>query len=107
MPTHAADLFDTKIAEELANTEHLADDAQSNETNIRKRHRKELHVCMDTQVASRVQRLKKTVANRNTQQPWILITAAVEVGFIDHFTLEGKDANKMRERSRISTSTTE
>jgi hypothetical protein len=62
---------------------------------------------MDLQVATRVQRLKKAVADKDTQQLWILTTAAIEASFVDYFSLKGKEADRMRGRSKIRTTTTD
>ena len=42
---------------------------------------------MDEEVAERVQRLKDAVASKDTQRLWMLITAAIEAGFVKHFQL--------------------
>ena len=62
---------------------------------------------MDLQLATGVQRLRKAVADTDTQQLWILVTAAIEAGFVDYFSLKGKDADNMNGRSKIRTTLTD
>ena len=73
----------------------------STEAEIRKKHKKALHQKMDTQIESRLQRMKKAIRDKDTQQLWILITAAIEAAYVDYFKLKGKEADKMRGRSKV------
>lgn len=75
------------------------------ENKIRNQHKKALHNAMDVHLATRTQRLKNAVANKDTQQMWILITASIEAGFVDYFSLTGKEADRMKGRSKVRTTT--
>ena len=81
------------------------DDKPTPDNHLRKQQKKLLHDAMDAQLATRVQRLKKAVAEKDTQQLWMLTTAAMETGFVDYFSLEGKNADQMKGRSKVRTTT--
>ena len=58
---------------------------------------------MNVQLATRIQRLRCAVATKDTQQLWILITAAIVAGFVGDFSLKGNYADRMKGRSKIRT----
>ena len=68
---------------------------------IRKRNREELHKEIDDQFERREHRLKHAVKSKDTSMQWDLVAAAVETTVIKVFKPEGKDAGKMKGRSRI------
>lgn len=70
------------------------------ETSIRKNHRESFHACMNEALAERVQRLNDAVVCRDTEQLWMLITAAIEAGFFKHLNLSGTHADKMKRQKQ-------
>ena len=69
---------------------------------IRKLTIKELHDEMDKQVARRASRFQYAALMRDTTTQWDLVAAAVEEANISYHGLAGRDATKMRGRSKIT-----
>ena len=57
---------------------------------------------MDEQADNRKWRLEGAAHRKDTSQQWDLITAAVEEANIRYHKLEGKEATKMRGRSKVT-----
>ena len=57
---------------------------------------------MNEAIDKRKHRLAYAVSTKDTITQWDLIAAGVEEGVIDYFELEGKEATKMKGRSRIT-----
>ena len=57
---------------------------------------------MDVAIGKREHRLKHVVKLKDTSMQWNLIAAGVEEGVIEFFKLEGKEATKMKGRSKIT-----
>jgi hypothetical protein len=73
-----------------------------NASKIRKKHLDELHKLMDDQIEKRDWRFQLAVFQSNTTRQWQLIAAAVEEANIIFHKLTGRDATKMRGRSKVS-----
>ena len=84
--------------EEKGNTHHEKTDEHS----IRKRNLEQLHVRMDEQHDKRKYRLQHAVEAKDTNTQWDLIAAIAEEANIDFHNLQGREATKMRGRSRIT-----
>jgi hypothetical protein len=72
------------------------------EHSIRHRNIEGLHKTMDQAIDKRKHRLDYAVSRRDTDTQWDLIAAGVEEGVVDFFKLQGKEATKMRGRSKIT-----
>ena len=72
------------------------------EHSIRKRNLEALHHEMDLATEKGKHRLRYAVKIKDTNMQWDLIAAGVEEGVIEFFKLEGKEATKMRGRSKIT-----
>ena len=57
---------------------------------------------MDLAIEKRKHRLRYAVKLKDTNMQWDLIAAGVEEGVIEFFQLKGKEATKMRGRSKIT-----
>ena len=57
---------------------------------------------MDLAIEKRKHRLRYAVKLKDTNMQWDLITAGVEERVIEFFQLKGKEATKMRGRSKIT-----
>ena len=110
-PTNFATLFQEKVDNEIK-AKQDAMDAEAREKNeepkkadenaIRKSNLDRLHGLMDKHIKSREFRLKKAVCLRDTTTQWDLIAAAAEEANIEFHGLSGKDAAKMKGRSKIT-----
>ena len=69
---------------------------------IRRQHIEDFHKCLDAAIEQRISRIKEAQAQGDTDRQWMLITAAVEQAAIEYLDLQGKDATRMRGRSRVS-----
>ena len=110
-PTNYATLFQEKVEKERkAKQETMDAEAKAkneeakkvDENEIRKINLDKLHALMDKHLNEREHRIKKAVAQRNTTMQWDLIAAAVEAANIEFHGLTGKEAAKMRGRSKIT-----
>ena len=57
---------------------------------------------MDEAIGKRKHRLAYVAMTKDTSTQWDIIAAGVEEGFIIFFELEGKEATKMKGRSKIT-----
>ena len=71
-------------------------------TSSGKRNLDSLHKAIDTAIEKKKHRLSYAVRIRDTSMQWDLIAAAVEEGVIEFFELKGKEATKMKGRSKIT-----
>ena len=89
-----------KKEEELANGNDKYQDEK--EHSIRQRNIDRLHDNMDETIKKKKHRLTFAAKIKDTSTQWDLIAAGVEEGVIECFELEGKEATKMKGRSRIT-----
>ena len=68
---------------------------------IRRKHLENLHEHMDEQMEKRQYRLKHAQEAGDTTTQWDLIAAATEEANIDYHQLKGREATKMRGRSKV------
>ncbi len=94
-PQSAAEAFEERIEKQMAEGQDL------NENAVRKEEKARLHEDIDEHLKAREHRMAFAAHQRNTNQLWDLITAAVESGFVKYFKLEGQDAKKIRGRSNV------
>jgi len=104
-------MLNQKIQKEVeeAHLKWEEDKAKGNESfqgeqehSIRKRNLDSLHKAIDTAIEKKKHRLSYAVRIRDTSMQWDLIVAAVEEGVIEFFELKGKEATKMKGRSKIT-----
>ena len=57
---------------------------------------------MDAAIEDRITRIETSQLHKDTERQWGLIAAAVEDAIIKEFNLEGKQATRMRGRSKVS-----
>ena len=72
------------------------------ENEIRQELKAELHEHMDQQSMKRIHRMALARFNKDTTWMWDLVAATVEQANIQFHNLQGKEATKMRGRSRIT-----
>ena len=61
-----------------------------------------LHKEMDGAMQKRKHRIRHAVSQKDTSMQWDILAAGVEEGVIDFFKLEGKEATKMKGRSKVT-----
>ena len=110
-PTNFASMLNQKIDEEaeevavkLEENKAIGNDTYEaeKEHSIRHINIEGLHQAMDQAIDKRKHRLDYAALQRDTDTQWDLIAAGVEEGVIDFFKLQGKEATKMRGRSKIT-----
>ena len=110
-PTNFAKLLEDKIQEEVQQEETKASEEeekgnthyeQTDDHSIRKKNMEQLHKLMDEQHDKRKYRLQHAVEAKDTNTQWDLIAAIAEEANIDFHNLQGREATKMRGRSRIT-----
>ena len=69
---------------------------------IRGRNMEEFHQLMDKHIEARKDRIARAESRKDTTVQWDLIAAAVEAANIEFHGLTGKEATKMRGRSKIT-----
>ena len=109
-PTNFATLFHEKVMEEVA-AQQVKEDRKSKEEGkepkevdqyaVRKDNLRKLHEHMDKQIDKRKHRLRHAPANKDTTTQWDLLAASSEEAVIDFLQLQGKEASKMRGRSKV------
>ena len=109
-PINFAWMFNQQIEKEVEEA-HLKREEEKNKGNedfegeqeysIRKRNLGSLQKEIDTAMGKREHRLSYAVKFKDTSVQWDLIAAGVEEGVIEFFKLEGKEATKMKGRSKI------
>ena len=72
------------------------------EHDIRKRNLDQPHERMDEAIGERKHRLAYAAMIKDTSTQWDIIAAGVEEGVINFFELEGKEATKMKGRSKVT-----
>ena len=109
-PTDFAELFEAKLQEEVTrqqdimNEQSKVDGSEPNtadQNKIRKQHIEILHGHMDEQISKRHYRLLQAQVAGDTTIQWDLIAAAMEEANIDYHQLKGREATKMRGRSKV------
>ena len=68
---------------------------------VRKQHIEILHGHMDEQIRKRHHRLTQAQAAGDTTVQWDLVAAATEEANIDYHQLRGREATKLRGRSKV------
>ena len=110
-PTNFATLFQEKVDKEIKAKQETMDaeakekheePKKADDNAIRKNNLEQLHALMDKHINNREFRLKKAVCLRDTTTQWDLIAAAAEDANIEFHGLTGKDAAKMKGRSKIT-----
>ena len=110
-PTNFAWMFNQKIEKQVEETQAKREEEKAKgnddfkgeqEHSIRKRGLDSLHKAIDTAIGKKKHRLSYAVRQRDTSMQWDLIVAAVEEGVIEFFELKGKEATKMKGRSKIT-----
>ena len=110
-PTNFAALFQDKVDEDIARKQEEAESQAETKGEepkpvdsnaIRKTHLARLHDLIDKHLGKREFRLLQAKAKKDTDRQWQLIAAAVEDANIEFHLLEGKDAKKMRGRSKVT-----
>ena len=110
-PTNFAALFQDKVDEDIARKQEEAESQAETKGEepkpvdsnaIRKTHLARLHDLIDKHLEKREYRLLQAKAKKDTDRQWQLIAAAVEDANIEFHLLEGKDAKKMRGRSKVT-----
>ena len=72
------------------------------ENKIRKEELEELHRHMDLQLEKRKYRLMEAEIRKDTTMQWDLIAAATEEANIQYHNLQGREATKMKGRSKLN-----
>ena len=92
---------ETKASEEEEEEEGNTHYEQADDHSIRKKNMEQLHKLMDEQHDKRKYRLQHAAEAKDTDAQWDLIAAIAEEANIEFHNLQGKEATKMRGRSRI------
>ena len=111
-PTNFAELFEDKVQRKVSEAKEKAESGQNddganekgkdaNENEVRREMLQELRKLMDAAIERGKARLHLAAHDRNTGLQWDLITAAVEQANIEFHGLKGKEAKKMRGRSKV------
>ena len=111
-PTNFAELFEEKVQRKVSEAKAKAEPEKdgdganqkgkdANENEVRREMLQELRKLMDAAIGRRKAMLHLAAHNRNTVMQWDLITAAVEQANIEFHGLKGKEAKKMRGRSKV------
>ena len=113
-PTNYAMLFEEKVQREFAAAvkehEERPEEVKEkdtpktkgpNEGAIRKANEARFQAIMDRTIEDRRHRFNLAEQQKNTTRQWDLVAAAVEEACIEFFELDGKQATKMRGRSKI------
>ena len=75
---------------------------RKDENEIKKLHLQKLHRLMDEQIKNRRNRLYHAALTRDTTMQWGRLAAAVEQANIDDHELKGREAKKMKGRSKVT-----
>ena len=97
--------MEVALEEKLANGEEAQrnnEHKKVDENTIRKRNLEGLQTCIDKHIERRGYRFQYAEAKQENRTQWNLIAAALEEVNIEFHNLQGREATKMRGRSKVT-----
>ena len=99
-PENAADAIRDHIDEAVKGVEEGKATADA-----RKAHMQRLHAMMEAEMSERQTRFEEAGRMKDASRMWDLITAVAEASFVKFLGLQGRDAMRMRGRSKVTITT--